>query len=135
MTAPGVVSDSVTDTAALEVPGAGLKVGFAATGDALPTGVASMASTTTWRIAGQCDAFDRLRTVDRKGVAVQVERSVIGAPASGDPVWHRQYRGFSGIVLRREPVAQALRKAGRGSIRVGHDKCLVDLRTIDTGTQ
>jgi len=29
------VSDSVTDTAALEVPGAGLKVGFAATGDAL----------------------------------------------------------------------------------------------------
>jgi len=52
-------------------------------------------------IAGNVMLLTVFATVDRKGVAYKL-KGLLSVPRFRDPVWHRQYRGFSGIVLRRK---------------------------------
>ncbi len=57
------------------------------------------------------------------------------APERRNAVGHFQRLRFSCIVLRGEPIAQALREARGGAIGIGDDEGLIGLIAVDGGGQ
>ena len=84
---------------------------------------------------GSVMLLDDLAAAQRQGISVDVERPPIGRAASGVAVGHRQGHGFARVVLRREPVAEALGEGLRGAVRVMDDERLARLISVDRGGQ